>query len=163
MAIAVTAGTQHNIRICYFRPVYPIRLSERIRRILLWSIMAATALALLMMLQVAHTTAEPGHAPLAVVIESIPEIEHMSAPEQDEGIGGNASGHHDTHGSLLGSVHMAVAILALGLAMLLRRTGWTVLLHQLRGLQAPKLSPTERSVSPPAPVSVLDAGCLLRV
>ena len=107
MAIAVTAGTQHNIRICYFRPVYPIRLSERIRRILLWSIMAATALAVLMMLQ--------------------------------------------------------VAILALGLAMLLRRTGWTVLLHQLRGLQAPKLSPTERSVSPPAPVSVLDAGCLLRV
>ncbi|OLT33809.1 hypothetical protein BJF84_20690 [Rhodococcus sp. CUA-806] len=145
----------------------PIRLSERIRRILLWSIMAATALAVLMMSQVAHTTAEPSaepsHAPLAAVIESVPEIEHTSAPEQDEGIGGSASGHHDNHGSLIGSVHMAVAILALGLAMLLRRTGWTVLLHQLRGLQAPRSSPTERSVPPPAPVSVLDAGCLLRV
>lgn len=129
--------------------------------------MAATALAVLMMSQVAHAAAEPsagpGHAPLAAVIESVPEIEHTSTPEQDEGIGGSASGHHDTHGSLLGSVHMAVAILALGLAMLLRRTGWTVLLRQLRGLQAPRSSPTERSVSPPAPVSVLDAGCLLRV
>ncbi|MBJ7323384.1 MAG: hypothetical protein JHC70_13710 [Rhodococcus sp.] len=125
--------------------------------------MAATAVAVLMMSQVAHTTAEPGHAPLAAVIESVPEIEHTSAPEQDEGIGGSASSHHDNHGSLIGSVHIAVAILALGLAMLLRRTGWTVLLHQLRGLQASRSSPTERSVSPPAPMSVLDAAGLLRV
>ena len=51
--------------------------------------MAATAVAVLMMSQVAHTTAEPGHAPLAAVIESVPEIEHTSAPEQDEGIGGS--------------------------------------------------------------------------
>lgn len=128
--------------------------------------MASTAFAVLMMSQVVHTpagpAAEPGHAPLAVVIENVSEPEITSVPARDEVSAGSQSGHHN-HGSSIGSVHVTVAILVLGLAMLLRRTVWAVRLRPLQGLHATRWSLFAMALIPPALVSVVDEGCLLRV
>lgn len=156
---------------------------------LLRLIVAATALAVTLMSQLIHTPGsgdEHAHAPLAVVVGTTdtptsgesetawpagdvsagaaaePTVGWHTALVGDTDTAETPSGHHDTHGSVWGSVHAVVVILMLGVALLLRRAGWTSVLARAHAVALPAFGRSV-AVPPPASVSVLDAGCLLRV
>jgi hypothetical protein len=116
----------------------------------------------LMMSQLAHSSGPSHeshtHAPLAAALttDAAPDPAHV---EQQF----DAPGSHDNHHVTWDSIHTLVVVLALALKCLPRHAGWVSTLSRPNPAQ---ISARDRSTAagpPPLSLSVLGAGCLLRV